>query len=690
MTYRFVAGLILFLFFQNGYLSAQQDGEFSAPGENIQARGAVISETEIRLRWSPAGPKAWIDGINNGYTVERYTMMIDNLWQENPVKQIMVRDLKPRPLEQWKELIETSDYAAVIAQAFYGEDFELSSASGGMGYIINRAEELQQRFSTSVFMAEYDYNAAGYAGWAFTDNTVKSNERYLYRIYLNRPGKAPADTAAVYIGVQDKKELPKPIGLNAIFADRSVVLSWNYSLLSDFYHSYHVERMSSDEKTFRRITDLPVTPLDAGVREIFYADSLDNNETRYTYRITGLTGFDQTGPASDTISGHGYKTAGCIPQIYAGYFTEKDRAHLFWEFECDDPGQIRKFSIERASAIDGEYKTIEDSVALHFRDQSLSLPDEVNYIKLSAVGKDDSRQESFPFLLNRIDSIPPAVPTGLKAMIDSVGVACLSWNANTEPDLRGYRLLRSFTKGGEKSSFISDFITDNQYTDTLSLALSNPEVYYALTAVDMRYNESDPCPDVMAVKPNLATPAEPVIVGYQPAGNKVTVSWITDTTRTGIRYDLVRSVENKPEYTKTVFSGNGSVNTYTDDVPESGRYRYRVFAYGPDGKKSTSPQALTLDIAVEPDLNEVGGFNAYTDDAGKYIELFWKKNAKARLYRIYKAEKDKKMILWQEVDAQTNRIVDEIVSPGTDYVYTILFITDEGRTSKAKTITVNY
>lgn len=683
--------LFVFLLSVSSGITAQQQEEVIIQKENIRARGFVPGKDEIKLRWSPANTRAWSDGIKYGYTVQRYTVMVDNRWQEAPAELTLVENLKPRVLADWEDYANKSDYAAVIAQAFYGEDFELSaSGNNNTGSIINQANELEQRFSTSVFMAEYDYKAAVLAGWAWTDNTVKDNERYLYRIYLNRPEKLQGDTAAVYIGAGDKKELPKPIGLNALFGDRAAMLSWNYTLLSDTYHSYHIER-KEEGGTFRKITELPVTVLDGEMKEIFHTDSLTDNETTYTYRVAGLTGFDETGPYSDEVSGKGEKALSCIPYIYSGDFIEKGHAKIYWEFECEDSSLIEKFSLKSAKEIDGDYETVIDSIPTTKRELEFPLTEPRAYVKLSAEAGDGRKTESFPFLLRQVDSIPPAVPAGLAVEIDSAGVARLSWSANQEPDLLGYRVLRSFTEKEEKSSITPEFITRNHYSDTLSLDLGNSYVYYSLTAIDERYNESNPCETVKAAKPNNKTPDEPVITGYKLLPeNKVAIEWITDPGHPDITYKLVRTNFDNPAYTGTVFSGDYNTTSCTDEVPASGRYRYSLVAYGADGKKSFSPQPLEIEIKSGTAPDGVSGLTYYTDANNGYVELSWKKHEKAKLYRIYKAAEDEKPSLWKELEPDETRVTDEMVSPGNNYTYTILYITDEGRPSRTRILTVSY
>ena len=656
--------------------------------DNVYAKGVIADKHTIKLRWAPANPEAWLDGKKYGYTVEKYTVIIDTIWQDMPDKQMT--NVSVKPLADWNETINKSDYAAVIAQAFYGEDFELNPVSGDISGIINQANELEQRFSTSVFMAEYDYKAAELAGWAWTDSLARPNEKYLYRIYLNRPEKHDGDTAIVFIGYDDKEDLPQPVGLNAIFGDKAVLLSWNYALLSNTYHSYHVERMSPEESDFRRITALPVTVLNADMREILYTDSLAKNDNEYAYRIIGLTSFDEEGPVSDTIKGHGQKTVTCVPHIFSGDFISKDNARISWEFECSDIDLVAHMQVWQSNSIDGDYAIAVDNIPVQQRELFFNLYNETNYVKIYAINKDSTSQESFPFLLRQIDSIPPAVPTGLKVIVDTLCVAHLSWDANQEPDLRGYRILRSFTEKEEKSSVTPDFITQNEYTDTLSLALLNSKVYYSITALDVRYNESQPCEEVIAIKPNNATPDEPVFTDYEVSGNKVTLSWITDLNNEEIQYELLRQPAGMPEQSKTIFFGDYKANKYTDELSESGTYQYRVMATGANGKQSVSPQVLEFDITVHQELNTIAGFDSYIDRNNNYIELFWRKHDKAQIYRIYKAEDENPMKLWREVDASKNRIVDEVVSPDTKYKYTILFISTEGGASKSKTIVVNY
>jgi bacillopeptidase F (M6 metalloprotease family)/subtilisin family serine protease len=84
------------------------------------------------------------------------------------------------------------------------------------------------------------------------------------------------------------------------------------------------------------------------------------------------------------------------------------------------------------------------------------------------------------------DTVAPAAPTGLQGTADALGAVTVTWDANLEPDLAGYKVYRSATSGSGYELLAAPAAP--------TLVDSNPPQhvtsYYVVTAVDMWGNES--------------------------------------------------------------------------------------------------------------------------------------------------------------------------------------------------------
>lgn len=209
---------------------AQQDTATIAVRANVDTTG------RIKLRWAVSDAMAWKQSNKYGFIVERYTVVRDNVLLEKPERVVLTaKPLKPQPLNNWESLATQNGYAAIIAQALYGEDFDLSREDAkGVASFIALAQELQQRYLVSMYAADLCYPAAVMAGWGIEDATVKKEERYLYRIRTAVPSAIlNIQMGSVYTSVNENVELPQPQELHGIFGDKSVLLTWNYTALAD-------------------------------------------------------------------------------------------------------------------------------------------------------------------------------------------------------------------------------------------------------------------------------------------------------------------------------------------------------------------------------------------------------------------------------------------------------------------------
>ncbi len=100
------------------------------------------------------------------------------------------------------------------------------------------------------------------------------------------------------------------------------------------------------------------------------------------------------------------------------------------------------------------------------------------------------------------DRFPPAVPTGLAVVANPEGKAIdLSWNPDSEPDLRGYFIYRrevGSPAGGERVSGAKP-VEASSWSDTT--ARSGVRYAYSLSAVDADGNESGRSPESVETLP---------------------------------------------------------------------------------------------------------------------------------------------------------------------------------------------
>jgi subtilase family serine protease/Tol biopolymer transport system component/fibronectin type 3 domain-containing protein len=145
-----------------------------------------------------------------------------------------------------------------------------------------------------------------------------------------------------------------------------------------------------------------------------------------------------------------------------------------------------------------------------FRDAG--VPDGVHRYEVAAIDRYGATGETATADAPVGDVTPPAAPTGLVAT-PAASAVVLSWNANAEPDLDHYAVLRD--------GVTIATVTGTTHTDT---GLVNGTYTYTVRAVDAVGNasaESDPAVAVVSVAPPIA----PVLQGAADPSGGVLLGW---------------------------------------------------------------------------------------------------------------------------------------------------------------------
>lgn len=542
---------------------------------------AEVHTDHIFLRWIPTDAQSWEHLNKYGVRLERLTVARDGVILLHPETKVLAECLKPEETEALKKLITEYPMGAVIAQAIFGEDFEVTLGDNPISKAVALDELLRQRYLFALYAADLCFPIAKEVGWGWEDRDIKSNERYLYRATSLVPqNKHQIKQGAVFAIAEETVKLVSPIGLSAQFNEAGAHLSWDYNTLSYLYSAYFIER-SEDGKTFEQISDLPVTRISDTDKNphapITYLDSVPLGKKIY-YRVYGITPFGSKGDYSNVVSGIAYPALRAVPLITASGLDESGEADITWQFDEAEQDLISGFNLLH-STNDKNYTLFAENIAPQKRKFHIGKIDKYIYYKIEAKAQQGASTLSPPVLIQPVDSVPPAIPQGLAGHMDTLGIVYLTWNPNTDTDIHGYRLYRGMTKTEELIPLTDLAIRETYYTDSVSINNLNNTVYYALTSLDERYNQSEQSEIIEVLKPNTLPPPAPLITRALPVRGKNILEWEVgkDVFLSGFIVMRRASDEKGP---LTTFRVEGSTTTrYEDSNIDSGKsYLYHVIA----------------------------------------------------------------------------------------------------------------
>ena len=639
----------------------------------IRMRAEVQSD-RILLRWISTDAESWELLNKYGVRLERLTVARSGVVLENPEIKILNENLKPEETETLKKLAAEYPMGAVIAQAIFGEDFEVSLGDNSISKAISLDEMRQQRYLFSLYAADLCFPVAKEVGWGWEDKDVKKSERYLYRaISLVPKEKRNIEQGAVFAIADETVKLVKPIDLSAQFSESGALLSWDYNTLSYLYSSYFIER-SEDGRNFKQISDLPVTRMADTDKNphapITYLDSIPLGKTIY-YRVVGVTPFGSKGEYSAVVSGIAYPALKEAPMITDSKFDKVGGADIAWQFDSAHQDLISGFHILH-STDDKTYSTLANNIGANERNYHIEKIGKNIYYKVEAKAKHGASTHSLPVLIQPVDSVPPAIPQGLKAHIDSLGAVHLSWDANHDADIYGYRLYRGQTRGEELIPITDLAIRETYYTDSVNINNLNDKVYYALTSLDERYNQSGQCETIEVSKPQTIPPAAPIITGGIAEIGKNIIEWVSGDEISIDGFIVLRKDAENEEKQKVLRIENPTAIRHEDNDIESGKtYQYQVMAYSANQQRSPLSSPIKIKSLKEEDENEAIKFDLEVLPEG--IAIKWNiPNKDVISISLYKIDNTNTRVLYRENLPVSGELVDADILQGGKNEYMIV------------------
>lgn len=691
-----IVALVLFFGFAINIYAQKEIGNETPEVKVI----AHATKKSIMLRWGVTTPSAWKQANKQGYIIERKTIVVDKQILSAPIiKQLNTIPIKPKPMMEWKEFTEKNDYAAIAAQALYGEEFnvEMSEGDNGLMSILNLAQAIEQRFSFALYAADQNFEVAKYSGLAYVDKDVKKNERYLYSIKVaNQNPKKKIKKGGVYLGVSDYKPLPKPQEFVGVFKDKTAMLSWNFALLKKYYNNYIIERSDDNGINFKPLTKTPVTNL--GEREknpsnrMMYVDSLLVNNKSYKYRLKGISPFGIQGPYSNIVSGKGITPLKSVAQINEAKFTDDGGVTIKWEFPKIGIKELKSFKLVRSNTPKGVYSVVVPEISKAKRSYKVFNFNPINYYKIVAVGFDGAERASFPKMVQSDDSTPPALPTELIGEIDSLGVVKLKWKLNTEIDFLGYRVFRSNFNDNEFTQITFKPTPNNYFIDTVNIKTLNKNIYYKVQAFDKRYNPSKFSTVLTLKKPDIIPPTQPIFTAYKAEKGKVFLQWITSTSNDAKSTVLYRKEKGLGTSWQLIKTLELPIDKFTDaTITYNKTYLYTILTIDDSGLESEPIKPLKITISDNMLKPEISKFIGEVNRENQYIQLKWTyKELNVIEYILYKAKQGKKPTMFKVFKENTSDFIDKELTVNTTYKYLLQAIFKTGAKSPIKQIELNY
>jgi len=217
---------------------------------------------------------------------------------------------------------------------------------------------------------------------------------------------------------------------------------------------------------------------------------------------------------------------------------------------------------------------------------------------------------------------PPAAPTGLVATAGD-GVVDLSWNANAEADLDGYRVWRGTVSGGPYGELTSSPTAATSWSDT---TVSNGTTYlYVVTAVNLSAQESAASAEVSATPLDTTPPAAPTGLAALAGDGEVALDWDDNGEVDLSGYRVWRSTTSGGPYSQ-VNGGTLLTSDWLDTGVTNGTtYFWVVTAVDAVGNES----AASAQVSATPTAPPSGGTpwinEFHYDDSGRdsneFVEL---------------------------------------------------------------------
>jgi len=559
---------------------------------------AQAEGTQIHLRWSVADADTWLAANANGYRIARMTVSQNGV-RLNTTDQVASRTLldtlyQARAENTWP----ADDRSQAAKQILYSSDWDVA-ADGTLAAAVSSQENRENRLFFAHVLADQDFALAKDFALGFTDQTAVNGETYVYIITVKNygiAGRGVSGSVTVAVGA-DAGALVAVQDVSVRDGDTSVAVGWRIRATEHLYVNYDIFRAPSGSTAFVKVNEAPFIYGYEGDHDPGYAWFTDSVAVygSYDYYVVGNTPFGLQGPPSAIATGSSRPDRLPLIMRLDSIYADESSVTLLWPTVPNDYTAFMVAQrVYRAASIKGSYELVSpNSLSPATRSWIDTDPLGSGYYYVELEDANGHLYQSPPQLGQLEDRTPPATPSGFTGEDRGDGSVILNWDTNTEADLKGYRLLRCYARGGNFATVSVDALTETAWTDDLTGTVINDSIFYRLLALDQRANASPKTPVLAIARVDITPPAKPVLARVDPTPQGVALSWEYSGDEDIVRHELQRRAVGTPEWVivATVLVGTedqfvvsnfnieGDINYLDDSDLQRRAYDYQFLAF---------------------------------------------------------------------------------------------------------------
>ena len=556
------------------------------------------------LLWLPGDYATLRDGADFGYVVRRQPVLVRATGRALDLPPRTIHVVPPQDSATWEARAAGNDSDALIYGAVF--DGEADMTFGGAPTLVDLAEREGQREARhllAVMALAADYTLAQRFGVGYVDRDASADTSYVYHVHIDGP--TSARRARTAIRPRPTSELHSELKTEAIEVDGpSVRLFFSYDRERLPYAAFTVERRRAGTTDWAPVRDRPSVPVASADGNTYaMVDSLPDCEHAYEYRIYADGPFNKWLRTRVTFRDEvdcAFEPEPITPEII-DIFSHVNRYVADVKVKLPDSvlTRIQEVVLEQSERDDIGFAPVAsaapaDSVIL----QADKLPPEV-YFRVRVLTNDGYAYTSITHFHQPLDTEPPAAVTNVRAAWRGRGDLTLTWDANTEPDLLGYRVFRANWCGEHFAEMTTDVLRQPRFETHIDLeGVENRDIYFAVVPVDLRYNQDSVKPCQRFRRPDIMPPAAGRIVRTRDLPDGFSLELNTSVSADAARYRVFRRTVSGAHYGRDerLFevahapSAPDGRQLLVDTTTQAGvTYRYRVLTFDSTGNASASP-----------------------------------------------------------------------------------------------------